>query len=307
MADQSETELAIQRLKESKPPATDAFTYLTIVEKYISPDTLPALLEILQDANLTRDAGWDLVEMLIQVPGSEACLETVARLGNPREVILKALEVMERLEPVKEEKDGNDEEDDAEEKAEDAEPDSDVVQRFITLVGMLGILHKRLEVKSPSRFLHTTLQTMYRAYQPTPEATVAIMSFVRTVSGRARPPLPTRKSSTMLSNPFELTDTTKHAPDPEAERMDPSEEQLMNRLLQAFITCIIEAYVNSHEMQWASRLLELYEPKRVVPNRKSVTDQFKEDETLLAMDALVGQLVVSTATGFIVVLRNPIC
>jgi hypothetical protein len=161
---------------------------------------------------------------------------------------------------------------------------------------MLGILHKRLEVKAPSRFLHTTLQTMYRAYQPTPEATAAVIGFVRTVAGRARPPLPTRKSSTTLSNPFQLTDSTKNAPDPEAEMtetMDPTEAQLMNRLLQAFITCIIEAYVNSHDMEWTSRLLELYHPERLVPNRKTMMEQFKEDENLLARDALIGQLAVS--------------
>ena len=79
---------AIERLKESRPPATDALTYLTIVETNLSPEVLPTLEDILEDAELTRDIGWDLVEMLISVPGSQGCLETVARLGNPREVII---------------------------------------------------------------------------------------------------------------------------------------------------------------------------------------------------------------------------
>src|SRR5687767_4702365 len=89
------TEEIIQRLKESKPPATDSFTYLTIVEKSLSPEILPALRDILDDAALTGEIGWDMVDMLIAVPGSEECLERIARLGNPREVILKVLEVME--------------------------------------------------------------------------------------------------------------------------------------------------------------------------------------------------------------------
>jgi len=287
MTDQSKTKSPAEILEESKPPVTDVFSYLVIVKENLSPETLPTLFKIIQDATLTRYLGWDLVEMLIPVPGSEDCLETVARLGNPREVILKTLEVMNKL-------DAEAEDEDAE---KEIEPDQDVVHKFITLVGMLGILHKRLEVKTPSRWLHETLQTMYHAYQPTPEATAAVIAFVRTVAGQARPPLPTRKSSTTLSNPFQLTDSTKNAPDPEAdntENLDPIETQLMNRLLQAFITCIIEAYVNSHEMEWVSRLLELYHPKRLVPNRKTMLDQFKEDKNLLARDALIGQLAVST-------------
>src|SRR5262245_59565518 len=88
---------AIARLKESRPPTTDTFTYLTIIDKSLSPGVLPTLLDILQDVELTRDIGWDLVEMLIRVPGSEECLGTIARLGNPREVILKVLEVLEKL------------------------------------------------------------------------------------------------------------------------------------------------------------------------------------------------------------------
>ncbi|WDK15612.1 hypothetical protein CGRA01v4_06893 [Colletotrichum graminicola] len=268
----------LQALRESKPPATDTFTYLTIIGEVLSPEILPELNEILQDAQLTQDIGWDLVEMLVPVQGSEQCLETIAQLGNPREVILKVLEVMEKT--VHE--------------ATDGEDDPATTAIFVHLVGMLSILHKRLNVARPSRFVHTTLQSVYRTYHPrNPEMTAAVIALVRSLSGDKRPPLPTRQSSNKLDTPFTKSDPTKHAPDPEAgqkEQLAPTEPDTTKRLLQSFITCIIEAYVNCTGMEWASRLLEFYNPERVVI-RKSVLRAFKEDADLLARDALVGQLV----------------
>ncbi|KAL2680876.1 hypothetical protein Neosp_008479 [[Neocosmospora] mangrovei] len=268
-------EEAIKRLQESRPPATDAFTYLTIVETHLSPEILPALHEILEDAELTNDIGWDLVEMLISVPGSETCLETIARLGNPREVIIKVLEVL----------DSN---------SESAEAgDASASAKFITLVGMLSILHRRLQVKAPSRFLHSTLQTVYRAYNPRgAETTAAVIDLVRSLSGRKRPPLPTRQSSTKLETPFQETDLSKSAPDPEADAgQSPGEPELVAKLLQSFITSILEAYVNSNSMEWASRLLEYCNPEKIVPGRPTMLQAFKQVEELQARDALVGQLV----------------
>ncbi|OLN81562.1 hypothetical protein CCHL11_05563 [Colletotrichum chlorophyti] len=268
----------LQALRESKPPATDTFTYLTIIGEVLSPEILPELNDILQDAQLTQDIGWDLVEMLVPVQGSEKCLETIAQLGNPREVILKVLEVLEKTVD-----DATDEEDDPETTA-----------TFVHLVGMLSILHKRLNVARPSRFVHTTLQSVYRTYHPrNPEMTAAVIALIRSLSGDKRPPLPTRQSSNKLDTPFKDSDPTKHAPDPEAGKtaqLAPTEPATTKRLLQSFITCIIEAYVNCTSMEWASRLLEFYNPERVVV-RKSVLRAFKEDPDLLARDALVGQLV----------------
>ncbi|KAM5345426.1 hypothetical protein ACJ41O_011288 [Fusarium nematophilum] len=267
---------AIRRLKESRPPTTDAFTYLTIVETNLSPQVLPALQDILEDAELTNDIGWDLVEMLISIPGSEVCLKTIARLGNPREVIIKVLEVL----------------DSNSESAEAGDPSASA--KFITLVGMLGILHGRLQVKAPSRFLHTTLQTVYRAYNPRgAETTAAVIDLVRSLSGRKRPPLPTRQSSTKLETPFQESDLSKSAPDPEADvgQTSPGEPELVKRLLQSFITSILEAYVNSNSMEWAARLLEYCTPERIVPGRPTMLQAFKQVEELQARDALVGQLV----------------
>lgn len=283
--DRPPTAEVIRRLNESRPPATDSFTYLTIIEQYLSPEILPALLDILQDASLTKDIGWDLVEMLIDVPGGEPCLEAVARLGNPREVILKVLEVLERA--TIDTAEAADEEDEIPVAAT-----AGLNAKFITLVGMLGILHKRLEVKAPSKFLHPTLQTVLAAYVPTPEATVAIISFVRAVTGSARPALPSRKSSTTLETPFEGTDPSTNAPDPEAEKADPVEDELVTRLLQSFITCVIETYVNASDLGWAARLVEFYHPEKIVPGRKTVMESFRNEQEFLARDALIGQLVV---------------
>lgn len=286
------TEELVQRLHDSKPPASDPFTYLTIIETSLSPAILPALQDILDDAKLTVDIGWDLVEMLVPVPGSAECLERIARLGNPREVILKVLEVMDKS-VVAAEKEHNTE---PEEEKTKPEPHHHGVDKFITLVGMLKILHPRLQVRAPSRFLHTSLDTVLRAYDPTsPESTAAVIDLARSLSVQKRPPLPTRQSSTLLETPFKETDVSQLPPDPEADKTDkedPFEQDLMDRLLQCFITCIIEAYVNSNSMQWASRLLEYTHPEKIVPGRPTMMQAYNEVPELQAMDALMGQLVV---------------
>ncbi|KAH7182758.1 YAP-binding/ALF4/Glomulin [Fusarium flagelliforme] len=270
------TEEAIKRLKEARPPTTDTFTYLTVVETNLSPEVLPTLQEILQDAKLTSEIGWDLVEMLIAVPGSEGCLETIARLGNPREVILKVIEVLDT-------------------NAESSEAgDASASAKFITLVGMLSILHQRLQVKAPSRYLHTTLQTVYRAYNPQgAETTAAVIDLVRSLSGRKRPPLPTRQSSTKLETAFQGSDMTKSAPDPEAHagQAGEGESELVSRLLQSFVTSILEAYVNSNSLEWAARHLEYLNPERILPGKPTMLQAFKQVDEFQARDALVGQLV----------------
>lgn len=322
------TDEIVKRLQESRPPATDAATYLTIVEKSLTPEVLPALQEILEDVALTTEIGWDLVEMLINVPGSEECLESIARLGNPREVILKVLDVMEKTavsrekepeereaeEPQEEEegdesdKKGKEKEKEGRSAAITTKGETKATRHFVTLCGMLGILLKRLQVKAPSRFLHTALETVQQCYDATSAAsTAAVISLVQSLARKTtRPPLPSRKSSVMLDTPFQDSDPAKQAPDPEAERSDTlneDEPQLIANLLQSFITCIIEAYVNSNSLEWASRMLEYTYPERIVPRRKTMIQTFKEVVELQARDALVGQLVVSIASRIWVHLR----
>jgi len=228
---------------------------------------------------------------LVSLPGSEACLETVARLGNPREVILKVLETLELL--------GGDEEEE-EEEGEQRKPESTVssTHKFITLLGMLAILHRRIKTKYPSRFLAQTLQTVLGTYRPNQEMTASVLNLVHSLSGQRRPPLPTRKSSVNVANPDQDGDASKNAPDPEADRddrEDPDESDLQQQLLLSFATCILEAYANGNEMMWSARLLEFYNPGKIVPGRRTLMAAFREDQELLSRDSIVGKLEVSAA------------
>src|SRR5438552_747125 len=73
------------------PPKSDDITFLTYIQEKVGNDRLPVLHDILlQDADLADRIGWDLVATLLPLlPESEECLMTVARLGNPRETVLK--------------------------------------------------------------------------------------------------------------------------------------------------------------------------------------------------------------------------
>ncbi len=296
--------VAIAAIRDARPPATDRFTYLTIIEANLSVDILPALNEILQDAELTQEIGWDLVFNLVNLPGSEACLETIARLGNPREVILKVLETLELLYIRRLDNDSDDEgegegaeDDDYEDNIPLAVPNE---TKFITLLGMLAILHKRIKTKYPSRFLAQTLQTVRNAYRPTQAKTASVINLVHSLSGRRRPALPSRKSSINVANPDQDGDTSKNAPDPEADvgakgeegGEDPAEVAMQEKLLLSFVTCVLETYTRTHDMAWAARLLEFYTPERIVPGRKTLMASFREDQDLSERDAIVGQLVV---------------
>lgn len=299
MADVSK---AIEALKESRPPATDRFTYLTIIEQFLSPEILPTLNDILQDAQLTSEIGWDLIETLLPLEGAEQCLETVARLGNPRECIVKVLEVLEGLRTLggDRELDDLDIEDgeDGEEGQVAKQPPLSVHEanrRFITLLGLLAILHRRIQTKYPSRFLATSLLAVYNVYQPNQEQTASVLNLVHSLSGqRARPILPQRKSSINVANPDQDGDTSKNAPDPEAEREDdPSgENEVERRLLLSFTSCVLESYVNANDMSWSRRLREFYNPEKIVPGRITATQAFREDQELTSRDAMVGKLVV---------------
>lgn len=268
----------------------DSFTYLTILQYHANtPGILPTLNEVLQDADLTREIGWDLVQTLIPIDGSEDCLETVARLGNPREVIIKVMEAMGVLARQLEEAQSEI----VEEDSDSAPKPGEISDRISTLIGMLAILQRRIKTKHPSRFLGPSLISVLEAYQPTPEMTTVVINLVRSLSGRVRPLLPTRTSSIDVANPDEYGDFTKNAPDPEAEQEDPDEDILNRRLLQSFTTCVLQRYVNVHEMRWSPRLFEVYHPEKIIPGKVTITQAFREDEILQKRDAVVGKLVVS--------------
>lgn len=278
-------------ITDSLPPATDYLTYLTILESHLSPEILPALNDILHDAKLTQNIGWDLINLLLPLRGSEECLITIARLGNPREVVLKVTEALQvqDLEETLEEVEVI-EQVDAPEKAADAKPTT--IDRFCTLVNLLSILHPRIKTKYPSRFLSTSLMAILAAFRPSNQATLAVISFVHTTSGKKRPPLPGRKSSLKIPT-APRADSSASAPDPEAQDEDPAEAAIQAKLLQSFATHVLEEYVNANTLEWSSRLYEYFVPDRVVRGRKSLGEAYREDPALQTRDNIVGQLVVS--------------
>jgi hypothetical protein len=271
---------SIKAITESLPPASDYLTYLTILESHLSHEILPTLNDILQDAELTQNIGWDLIHLLLPFNGAEKCLNTIARLGNPREVVLKVIEALQLLRANEE---------DGEEEIEQTGPTT--IDRFCILVSLLSILHPRIKTKYPSRFLSTSLMAILSAYRPSNQATLAIINFVHAVSGTKRPPLPGRKSS--LNIPVILNDlSTASAPDPEAQEEDPKEAAIQKKLLQSFVTHILEEYINANTLEWAARLQESFSPEKVVAGRKSWSQAFRDEPELQTKDTIVGQLVV---------------
>ena len=217
------------------------------------------------------------------MPGGEQCLTTIARLGNPREVVLKVTEALQILDLDSVEEGTNDE-------VPKQEPTD--IDRFCILINLLSILHPRIKTKYPSRFLSTSLMAILSAFRPSNQATAAVISFVHTISGKKRPPLPGRKSSLKIPTlPPNSANPDTSAPDPEAQEEDPKEAAIQQKLLQSFVTHVLEDYVNHNSLEWAARLQESFQPEKVLSG-KSLGDAFKEDPVLVTRDTIAGQLVV---------------
>ena len=318
-------------LLASLPPATDPLTYLTILEYNLNEENLPLLHKILQDSALTAQIGWDLVELLIPLlPASEECLQDIAVRGNPREVILKVTEALRRLEfgDPRTESDEDEvdlistaatagtsatETDDLDHASTAAtagtsttEPSLDqgplplAVQQFDVLLSLLSTLHGRIQTKYPSRFLSTSLQAVLAAYgkahRHLDEITESAVKFAKTLSGTKRPHLPSRISSgNLLRAPSNFSE-----PDPEAQSESPSEEEghMITKLLQSFVTHVLEDYMLSLSsgddipgLAWASRLTEKFHPERIVPSKPTYATRFSEAPDLKSHLSIVGQLV----------------
>jgi hypothetical protein len=280
---------------------------------------------VLQDQTLTTNIGWDLVHLLIpHLPESEQCLQDVARLGNPREVILKVTESLRLIEY-----DHVDDDDDtdappqgadsntyplktaapqegttAPTQAQELPPPLPLpVQQFVALLSMLAILQTRIKTKSPSRFLSTTLQAILASFSNAgtyrEEMIEAIVKLVKAVSGVQRPALPSRKSSGM-SIPVAMTEAS-NAADPEGPNVveyTAEEKAMQMRLLQAFITHVLEEYMLNLApydqvpgMAWCSRIMERVHPERTVPESITMADRFADEERLHRRLDAIGQLV----------------
>ncbi len=319
-------------LLKALPPETDYLSYLTILEYNLTVEQLPTLHQILQDTTLTANIGWDLVHLLLPLlPTSQQCLQDVARLGNPREVVLKATELLEGLgeeeepddqetedieetEKLKEHETRNDEAQESElQDEENVAPESTSSARptkppskgvkFTALLDMLSILHPRIKTKYPSRFLSTSLQAVLPAYSQVArtaaisEATEAVLGFIKALSGTKRPKLPPRKSSAMM--PTQAVPAS--APDPEGqdEALGVDETALQARLLQSFLTYVTEAYMSSTALDedvpglaWSSRYQEHLHPEKVIPGRRTYGSLFAEEEHLHERDTITGHILV---------------
>ncbi|CAO2652001.1 Nn.00g002840.m01.CDS01 [Neocucurbitaria sp. VM-36] len=323
--DQSQAQKEEHPLLASRPPVTDPITYLTIIEYSLSEESLPILHQVLQDKELTANIGWDLIHLLLPLlPASEECLQDIATKGNPRECVLKVTEALRLLEFEEPQEETDDEEDGSEgsgRRLKDPEvglgesSTSPALQRtvlpplpvlkFEILLDVLATLHRRVKTKYPSRFLSTSLQAVLVAYNRAnthiEELTLSAIKFVKTLSGTKRPHLPSRRSSGNLLR----TGTGQSEPDPEAQSEAPTSEEtkVVNRLLQSFLTHILEDYVLSLTsdddvpgLSWASRLMEKYEPQRIPnkPNYQKYADRFADDEDLTSRIAILGQVVALT-------------
>lgn len=273
------------------PPAVDYLSYLTIIEYNLKQELLPTLHEVLQDATLTENIGWDLVHLLLPyLPASESCLQDIARLGNPREVILKVTECLRAIgRPEDEEADDNA---DQPEVATSAAPSSNA--QFTALTSMLSVLHARIRTKYPSRFISASLQATLAALSRSSKSSEGSLSasiklaksLSNTHRGQAPPKLPPRAASTSS-----IKQPQPSAPDPEAETDvdagSTAEADIQRRLLQSFVTHVLETYVTGlgsdrdiPGLAWSARLHEKSYPERIVKGKTSMTESFAADESL---------------------------
>ncbi|EED12827.1 conserved hypothetical protein [Talaromyces stipitatus ATCC 10500] len=266
-------------LIKALPPATDYLTYLTLLEYQLTPARLPTLHRLLQDEVLTTNIGWDLVQILLpMLPESQDCLQDVARLGNPREVILRVSDSLMKLEP-----------------GEDNTPK--LIMQFNCLVAMLSVLHRRIKTKYPSRFIATSLQAALEAYSsmPTNETTNAILEFLRDLSPSKRPTLPPRGTSSS----YVVRVSQASAPDPEAAYDEPTasdDTAVQQKLVQFGLIEVLKTYMLSlstpdNSGLWlALRLLEKFD-QRETPSTSRIR-MYTEDEQLKERDLIVGRICV---------------
>lgn len=228
---------------------------------------------------------------LLRVPGSESCLITIARLANPREIIIGVVEAMSELDL--EDVEDNWDEEPIENEEGTAVKESNEIDRFCLLLSLLAIIHPRIKTKHPSRFLANSIDTITNAFHPSHKAVLAVGKFIQTLSGKKRPTLPGRKSSLSITNfmRHEVDSSLPTAPDPESEEEESYESAIQQKLLQGFAVHILGLYINEHPIEWAGRLQELFEPERVVAGRTSLCVAFRVDPGLQIRDEVTGQIV----------------
>jgi len=236
-------------------------TYLTIVEYNLTKETLPTLVTVLQDEELTRNIGWDLINTLLPLlPESQTALDVVVKLGNPREVVLKVTEALRLLDFGDEEASGDENgEDPSTSKQQEEGEEVLAIMQMKALLSMLPGLHARLNTKTPSRFLSTTLQAVLAAFSNAGAACEVIYEDIITFTKALR---------TALGS----------------EHASPEESAMQMRLFQSFLTHVSELYVlmisdgfGEAAFAWSSRAFEHLVPTKVVPGRVSAIARFTDE------------------------------
>jgi Uncharacterised protein family, YAP/Alf4/glomulin len=184
-------------------------------------------------------------------------------------------------------------------------PDSFSLQ-FSKLLSILALLHSRIKTQYPSRFLATSLPAALGAYRRisiTSETTVAFVALLGKMSGKQRPTLPPRSSTTSATHLQAAvtpgTEVYAPLPDPESRSREnekaPSnlEMSIVLRLLQAVTLEVLEEYLfsNPSTMEWATRLLEKQNPNKAIPDRKSRSKTWQDDEVLQSKDGMMGKFL----------------
>lgn len=312
-------------LIQALPPATDYLTYLTLLEYQLTPARLPLLHRILQDEVLATNIGWDLVQLLLpMLPQSQECLQDVARLGNPREVILQVADSLMKLEL---DDDDSSEGSETDEASREVQPEENPDERFAgsaitsdeetdgaktslplhvvqfnSLVSMLSVLHGRIKTQYPSRFIATSLPAVLEAYNtmPTNETTTAVLEFLRDLSPSKRPALPPRGASE--GSVVRVSEAS--APDPEAEshtdHTSSDDSELVRKLVQLGLIEVLKTYLLSLStptdsgVSWALRLQERLGPDQQLIAKLSKTHIHTTKDHLKERDLIIGKIAASS-------------
>ncbi|MCJ1431320.1 hypothetical protein MMC27_000671 [Xylographa pallens] len=293
------------------PPATDYVLYLIVLEYNLRKADLPLLHRLLQDSTLTIKLGWDLIHLLVPLlPASKECLVDVARLGNPREVILKVAELLGKTGRSlwgEEETEEDDSDPDSHSDSDSNEPASNgekakvhdasnaaikkgqhkssyrSVIEFQALLHMISIVYPRIKTKHPSKFLISAFEAILPAYARVTSSslsTIAVLTLLEKLYQSAKPVLPPRENSS-VNEPIKSEQSA--APDPEGQEETVASEEpgIQIRLLRSFTTHIIEVYFESLPnvddgpgLAWTQRYLEIRHPERVVPFQKTLLNRF---------------------------------
>ena len=206
----------------------DPITLLVWCEQSLTPKELPTLNRLLRadDGTLAQEIGWNVLEMILPMLREEPqeagnCLDCIARRGNPREVIVKVAEVLEKLgEDIETSDDGEESVDELptfpseadrihlgtislddkpvqteprltgpdplDQEAIEAQPDSHsetlASVQFRSLMSMLSILHLRIKTQYPSRFLATSLPAALGAYRRIGVTAFSTLAFLSLLS-----------------------------------------------------------------------------------------------------------------------------